>query len=474
MKKLFALTMVAILAIGLVPMVSAQEAPAVMASDQVVLNNYVVVDHVVADGPSWIAIHKDDGGSFGPVIGTAHVPAGQVWNLHVHIDAAEATPVLYAMLHVDDGEVGVYEFGTVEGADAPVIVDEAPLAPAFNIELIDAHPQLVDGEFTVANVVSDGPTILVIHDETDGNFGAILGAVFLEGGHASDVSVPLEGTVTSNVWPMLHEDNGAVGEYEGNDVDPPTIIDGAIATAPVSTVETIVAHPQVVIHGENFAGMDMDMDMEGDDMMATSVWVPAVLSDGPGIVVIHADEDGAPGAILGAVFVEAGLTTDLAIEVDEMALTQTVWPMLHDDNGTVGEYEGNDIDNPTVVDGNVVTFPIAIAPSWDAPAQAVSEDGTITIDWALIDDHGWIAIHASVDGAPGPVIGTAPINRGLNQNVVVAIDFAAADGAATDQVFPMLHYDDNAIGTYEFGTVDGADAPVFLDGAPVVGPLGLE
>ena len=120
MKGLLIFTLIAALAITMVP-VSADHAPSVTVSDQVVVGHNVVIDNAAAEGPAWIAIHADDNGSFGPVIGTAHVPQGQISNFNVFIqDISSITPVLYAMLHVDDGEVGVYEFGTVEGADAPV------------------------------------------------------------------------------------------------------------------------------------------------------------------------------------------------------------------------------------------------------------------------------------------------------------------------------------------------------------------
>ena len=57
--------------------------------------------------------------------------------------------------------------------------------------------------------------------------------------------------------------------------------------------------------------------------------------------------------------------------------------------------------------------------------------------------------------------------RLVNQNIVVALDPAAAG----DLVFPMLHYDTNDNGIYEFTVVEGADGPVFVAGEVVVGPL---
>jgi putative cofactor-binding repeat protein len=41
----------------------------------------------------------------------------------------------------------------------------------------------------------------------------------------------------------------------------------------------------------------------------------------------------------------------------------------------------------------------------------------------------------------------------------------------TETVFPMLHYDTDSVGEYEFGEVEGADGPVVVQGNVVTGPL---
>ena len=48
--------------------------------------------------------------------------------LKVKINAAKATPILFAMLHTDAGVVGKYEF---PGPDVPVMVDEKMVSPGF-------------------------------------------------------------------------------------------------------------------------------------------------------------------------------------------------------------------------------------------------------------------------------------------------------------------------------------------------------
>lgn len=467
MKKLFFLfVFIALLAVP----AAAQDAmaPAVEVSDQVSLDGTVTIAKVVSPGPGFLVIHRDNGGQFAEVIGAAAVNAGENINVTVDIDTSMATPVLYAMLHEDTGEVGVYEFGSVQGADGPVVVDGAPVSPPFNVGLIHADDQFAaDGTVTVAAAVMDVAGWLVIHSEADGRPGPVLGQTQLQPGLNTDVVVTLEGDATTNLWPMLHVDTGEAGVYEFGTVegaDGPVALNGRVATVAFSTVPAIRVPDQIVVHGD---GMDM-----GNAVVVAD----SVLSEGPGFLVIHADAGGQFGEVIGAAPVGEGLTKDVAVEVDASKLTPVVWPMLHVDTGEVGTYEFGTVqgvDGPVAIDGNVVAYAINAAPSFEAAAQPLA-DGTITISAALIDAPGWLVIHSSVDGSPNAPLAVVPLRAGLTSNIVIPIDFASVDGAATNQVFPMLHYDTGEASVYEFGTVEGADGPVSVGGNVVVGPVEIQ
>ena len=68
--------------------------------------------------PSFVVIHIDANGQPGEVIGSAALKAGENKDVSVAVDAKKLTPKVYAMLHVDKGVVGVYEF---PGADVPTV-----------------------------------------------------------------------------------------------------------------------------------------------------------------------------------------------------------------------------------------------------------------------------------------------------------------------------------------------------------------
>lgn len=127
------------------------------------------------------------------------------------------------------------------------------------------------------------------------------------------------------------------------------------------------------------AGFDMGAHMHGDSEAVSTeateegAMQPAITVDdqeagqnmviinnvttaAPGWVVIHADNDGAPGDVIGYAAVN-GMQENVEVEIDSAAATPVLYAMLHDDLGTEGTYEFPGDDLPTTVDGNVVITP---------------------------------------------------------------------------------------------------------------------
>ncbi len=461
------LLVVALLLLTL-PVAAQESEPSVTVSDQLSLDGTVVIDSVVSDGPGFVVIHTDNGeGSPGPVIGNAPLNPGENFDVVVSIDTSQATPLLFAMLHTDTGEVGEYEFGAVEGADGPVRdADDNVITPAFNVNVVNMSDQRVTALNTVvaASVTAAVDGFLVIHTEADGAPGPVAGVKAVRAGTTSNVLVELDmNEPTAVLWPMLHVDTGEAGVYEFGTVegaDGPVIVGGNVATFPIWTVPHMRVADQIIVRG------DSELPNARPTLVAESV-----LADQNGFLVVHTEADGGPGPVAGFAPVRAGTNLQVEVPLDPSVLTPRLWPMLHVDTGEAGVYEFGMVegaDGPVRDgDGNVITFGIDAAPALTFSGELGTD--ALVINQALIDQPGWLAIHANNDGSPGPVIGTAPLRPGVNANVDVALDPAAAG----DLVFPMLHYDTNNNGIYEFGTVEGADGPVFVGGNVVVGPLEL-
>ena len=98
-----------------------QATDSVDAADQAISNGTLIVAQVNSTVDGWIAVHVDQEGKPGPVIGHAAAPKGQTRNLAVKLD--QDVPVggkVWPMLHIDAGTLGTYEF---PGADAPVVIN---------------------------------------------------------------------------------------------------------------------------------------------------------------------------------------------------------------------------------------------------------------------------------------------------------------------------------------------------------------
>jgi plastocyanin len=197
--------------------------PMVSVSDQDASGGTVRIARIVAADPGWIVIHTEQNGGPGPVVGYAAVPAGESDDVAVEIDPAAATPTLFAMLHVDAGTAGAYEF---PGADVPVTGEQTnvpfavtlpPLEPSVSV----GDQPVVDGALTVERIVAAEPGWIVIHSESNGGPGPVAGYAAVPKGVSQDVVVPVDpALLTPGLYAMLHVDAGTAGAYEfpGDDV----------------------------------------------------------------------------------------------------------------------------------------------------------------------------------------------------------------------------------------------------------------
>lgn len=97
-----------------------------------------------------------------------------------------------------------------------------------------------------------------------------------------------------------------------------------------------------------------------------------------------------------------------------------------------------------------------------------SGDGSSVIASVSLPTGGFIAVHADLDGGPGPVIGSSELlSAGDNADVVIQL---ATPIDADTPVWPMAHVDANGNGVYEFAPPDVAiDVPALTaDGSVAV------
>jgi plastocyanin len=139
--------------------------PSVTVADQEIVEDRVMIAEVVSDGPGWLVVHAQADGKPGPILGYSAVGSGTNAGVRVSIDTSSATETLYAMLHTDAGEIGTWEFPN--GPDAPVMVGEQVVTPAFKVSnqaavvqsepaAIPTAPSNAGGEIPAGAVVVTG------------------------------------------------------------------------------------------------------------------------------------------------------------------------------------------------------------------------------------------------------------------------------------------------------------------------------
>ncbi|MCH8905551.1 MAG: hypothetical protein IH840_00550 [Candidatus Heimdallarchaeota archaeon] len=315
-----------------------------------------------------------------------------------------------------------------------ITLDSAP-------HVLTADQPIVDDNVTIAEVFSTGPGWLVIHNDSSGSFDEIAGLTWVADGLNNDVEVKLNATGrTTTMHAMLHRDVGTIGTYDGSE-DTPVFIGSILLNVPFTITDTLVSSVTV-----------MDQNSVSD-----VVTIDEAVSSGPGWLVIH----NSTGSVVGWTGLSHGINK--YVEVTLVELTPSVSgdamnAMLHTDDGTVGTYEfgdgsGNDgpVKNSTgVIINPAFTFLGDLDPSVSVMDQAVVDD-VVTIYKAVSEGPGWLVVHNSTGG----VIGNTWLSHGMNKYVEVTLS-----SPRTSSVSAMLHTDNGALGTYEFGDGSGNDGPV--------------
>jgi hypothetical protein len=86
-----------------------------------------------------------------------------------------------------------------------------------------------------------------------------------------------------------------------------------------------------------------------------AVTVAGVASVGPGWIVIHADDAGKPGTVIGSAPVRDGVSRQVRVEIDRAAATRVLYAMLHADLGAAGVYEFPGADGPVMAGDSMVS-----------------------------------------------------------------------------------------------------------------------
>lgn len=135
---------------------------------------------------------------------------------------------------------------------------------------------------------------------------------------------------------------------------------GANVGAPTDVMEATTTAPALPETGGEAGAITPSVTVNDQEIVDGMVTVAEVVSAGPGWIVIHVDNAGSPGPVIGHAAVVEGSNMDVRVEIDASQATETLYAMLHTDAGAVGEYEFPGADGPVSVDGQMVTPPFTV------------------------------------------------------------------------------------------------------------------
>ncbi len=269
--------------------------------------------------------------------------------------AATAVPTVVAPTQVSLATSGLPS----TGATATPLSSTSAITPSVTVN----NQPIVNGTVTIASITYAQMGWLVIHNNANGAPGADIGVAPVYPGTNTNVVVPIDVTrATPVLYAMLHTDVSIPGKYEFPGPDTPVFAGKAIVTPSFNI--------QGSIPGQNTPGLDV----LNQPVVSGTVNVPDVISSGPGWLVIHADNNGAPGADLGHAPVKAGLNFNVEVQIDtsKAPVGSKVWAMLHTDAGVMGKYEFPGPDVPILVNGKIVQWPFTILAGFPAPVTSAS------------------------------------------------------------------------------------------------------
>jgi len=398
--------------------------PSVTVNDQGTDGTSVIVADAFSQGPGWMVIHAQVNGNIGDVIGETQLNNGDNKNIVVKIDPTKITPVLYAMLHVDAGTVGTYEF---PGPDVPVMLNGNMVSPAFNVSIHAAAANtstsaagamamvtpsagasnlsvkvsdqpLVGNAVMVDDVVSSGPGWIVIYStDAYGQPNQPIGHAAVKDGDNQMVMVPVDPTsAQGTLFAQLHVDKGTVGTFEYPGVDAPVMLGAKMIG---SAFKITSGQAQTTAEPTTPGALEPSVTVSDQTIQNGTVTVGQIVSNGNWWLVIHRqNSDGTMGEYIGETLIKNGINTNVQVKINTSLATPVLYAMLHEDHGIIGVLEFPGPDNPVMVNGQMV------APTFNV--SGLVQDVTINIQQAsgsvsFLTDANGKSLYLSLNDTPG-------------------------------------------------------------------------
>lgn len=310
--------------------------------------------------------------------------------------------------------------------------------------MVQAIQQRIDEErvVVISDVVAPESGWLVVYATGDEEQEEVIGYAAVPEGSSSEVAVEVDPfAATPMLTVRLHVDSGEAELFEFPDADPPLEWDGAPVEASFPVTLDLLLPALTVA--------EQAIDQEGQVEIA-SVTVPEA-----GWAVLHADEGGEPGAILGQTPLIVGEHQDVVITFNWRRATAPMHVLLYEDLGVPGSFEPDTVDAPFTHQGEPigVTFATTLPLDVYVIDQPVEVTGEVVIERVSVDRPAWVAVYTDFSGYTDRLLGFAAVEAGVTEMLTIPVEPADI----TSMLHVQLHADEGTEGEFEY---PGRDVPL--------------
>lgn len=214
------------------------------------------------------------------------------------------------------------------------------VASADTAQLEVTEDQLDAKELTVDRVLSPQDAWLVVHADDNGKPGMRIGLKRIDKGESTDVKVELDKVTTDKVIVAVHADRAEKGEFEFDMMTPTMSPDRPYFVDEKELAKVVTMRRFGVPAKQGEAAIEV-----ADQPGATgTLTVAKAVAPTDAWIVVHLDNDGAPGDRVGLQHISAGENVAVAVELDPLPLTEKLFVAVHADRGEKDLFEFDMMD----------------------------------------------------------------------------------------------------------------------------------
>ncbi len=360
----------------------------------------------------------------------------------------EDSPALTPTAAVADDTETAATTPTPDAANTPMPTATHTPVPTPAVPIINVADQALtdEGDLQIASVVTPADGWVVLYAMNDGELGEVLGHTAVATGINQNLELTIDPQLaTPTLVAMLHSDAGESGEFEFPDGPDLPLEWESAQIATTFALDFQLSEPAIEVAAQAV----------GEDGV---IQVADVLLPQDGWLAIHAQADGRMGELLGVVSLTAGRHEGVAVTIPWRDGTPTLYAALYADAGEPLHFDYQAEDEPLMAGGEpvVAEFSVTYPPDIFVLDQPLV-NSMFEVERVISNGPGWLVAYYDDEGEPGLIIGSAPLEDGLNERVMVEV----LESAATPILHLRLHEDSEPGDDFDFPRVD---QPILYEG----------